>query len=152
MCIFQAVGQEASSKDYIIRQEIPEFQPAKVIRNPNDNTKLKLTLYQYQTCPFCCKARAFLDYFGLNYDVIEVNSVTRKQVKWSTKYKKVPMLVAELEDGTKYQLMDSSAIVSTLFSLLYDKPKGGLADLLNCYPQVSYLSSVNDSYLSKVLP
>ena len=46
------------------------------------------------------------------------------------------MLVAELENGTKYQLMDSSAIVSTLFSLLYDKPKGGLEELLNCYPQV----------------
>jgi len=133
---YEAIGQEASSKDYIIKQEIPEFKPARTFRNPNDNTKIKFTLYQYQTCPFCCKARAFLDYFGVSYDVIEVNSVTRKQVKWSTKYKKVPMLVAELENGTKYQLMDSSAIVSTLFSLLYDKPKGGLEELLNCYPQV----------------
>ena len=53
------------------------------------------------------------------------------------------MLVAELENGTKYQLMDSSAIVSTLFSLLYDKPKGGLEELLNCYPQVK-----NEAYES----
>ena len=40
------------------------------------------------------QARAFLDYFGLSYDVVEVNSVLRTQVKWST-YKKVPILVVE---------------------------------------------------------
>lgn len=76
----RARGQEASPKDYLIQDEIPEFKLARSIRNPLDNSKIKFTLYQYQPCPFCCKARAFLDYFGLNYDVIEVNSVTRKQV------------------------------------------------------------------------
>jgi microsomal prostaglandin-E synthase 2 len=45
-----------------------------------------------QLLPF--QARAFLDYFGLSYDVVEVNSVLRSQVKWST-YKKVPILVVE---------------------------------------------------------
>ncbi len=39
-----------------------------------------LVLFQYRTCPFCCKVRAFLDFYGINYDIIEVNSVTRKQV------------------------------------------------------------------------
>ena len=73
-------GHAMSYKDYQISEEIPEFKVARSLRNPADNTKIKFTLYQYQTCPFCCKARAFLDYFGLNYDVIEVNSVTRKQV------------------------------------------------------------------------
>ena len=73
-------GHAMSYKDYQITEEIPEFKVARSLRNPADNTKIKFTLYQYQTCPFCCKARAFLDYFGLNYDVIEVNSVTRKQV------------------------------------------------------------------------
>ena len=73
-------GQEATAKQYEVLEEIPEFKVARSVRNPNDNTKIKFTLYQYQTCPFCCKARAFLDYFGLSYDVIEVNSVTRKQV------------------------------------------------------------------------
>ncbi len=28
------------------------------IYNPNDNTNLDLVLFQYQTCPFCCKVRA----------------------------------------------------------------------------------------------
>ena len=44
------------------------------------------------------QARAFLDYFGLNYDVVEVNSVLRTQVKWS-KYKKVPIVVVETSDN-----------------------------------------------------
>ena len=76
------MGQEVDSNSYEIKEEIPEFPVARSIRNPNDNTKVKFTLYQYQTCPFCCKARAFLDYYGVSYDVIEVNSVTRKQVKF----------------------------------------------------------------------
>ena len=39
------------------------------------------------------------------------------QVKWS-KYKKVPIIVAELKDGTIIQLNDSSIIVSVLRSFL----------------------------------
>ena len=58
----------------------PYFPPAKKIKGCKDNQGLKLTLYQYATCPFCCKARAFLDYMGLSYDIVEVNSVMRSQV------------------------------------------------------------------------
>ncbi len=64
------------------------------IKHDTDMTGLKLTLYQYQTCPFCCKLRSYLDYYGFSYDVVEVNSVSRKQLKWS-KYKKVPILVVD---------------------------------------------------------
>ena len=64
------------------------------MQTATDDTGLKLTLYQYQTCPFCCKLRAYLDYRGFSYDVIEVNSVWRTQIKWS-EYKKVPILVLE---------------------------------------------------------
>ena len=56
-------------------------------------------------------------------------------MKWS-KYKKVPNLVAELEKGKKYKLVDSTAITSALFSFLYDKPEGGLPNVLNCYPKI----------------
>jgi microsomal prostaglandin-E synthase 2 len=38
--------------------------------------------------------RAFLDYYGIPYDVIEVNPVLRQQIKFS-KYKKVPILLAQ---------------------------------------------------------
>lgn len=59
----------------------------------SSNSKVpSITLYQYQTCPFCCKARAFLEYYGLEYSIVEVNPLTRKEIKFS-QYKKVPITV-----------------------------------------------------------
>lgn len=55
---------------------------------------MKLTLYQYKTCPFCSKVRAFLDYYGLPYEIVEVNPVMRQEIKWST-YRKVPILMVD---------------------------------------------------------
>lgn len=52
-----------------------------------------LTLYQYRTCPFCCKTRAFLNYYGFDYETVEVNPLFRSEIKFS-KYKKVPILTA----------------------------------------------------------
>ena len=45
------------------------------------------------------------------------------QVKWSA-YKKVPILVVETPEGESIQLVDSSMIISTLYSFLLDKSKG----------------------------
>ena len=73
-------SNDSSIKEYLLATPPPYFEPARKIRNSNDDMGVKITLFQYQTCPFCCKARAFLDYFGLNYDVVEVNSVMRTQV------------------------------------------------------------------------
>lgn len=81
---------------------------------PTDNTGLKLTLFQYTTCPFCCKVRAFLDYYGFSYNVIEVNPVLRQQIKW-TEYRKVPIILAHVEDG--YQV--SNRVYEILHVELY---------------------------------
>lgn len=105
------------------------------IHFPEDRSGLKLTLYQYQTCPFCCKVRAFLDYYGISYDIIEVDPVLRQSIKWST-YKKVPILVAELSQG--YQpLNDSSMIISALSTFLKDKKE--LREIVKCYPHITYI-------------
>jgi len=85
----------------------------------NDNTGLEIWLYQYQTCPFCCKVRAFLDYFGINYSLVEVNPVLRKEVAWS-QWKKVPVVLVKHKDGIQ-QLNDSSMIISVLRTLLHDR-------------------------------
>ena len=68
--LMSPIGQEVDSNSYEITEEIPVFPVARSIRNPNDNTKIKFTLYQYQTCPFCCKARAFLDYYSVSVTLI----------------------------------------------------------------------------------
>ena len=149
------VGTESGAREFLLAEPPPTFPVARSILNPGDRTGLKITLFQYQTCPFCCKARVFLDYFGfrfvrlvsgchpvLSYDVVEVNSVLRQQVKWS-KYKKVPILVAtsgdqvtrgEVKIPQVIQVNDSSVIVSALYSLLADSRGMGLDKVMDCYP------------------
>lgn len=123
--------------DYILHHKPPTFNPARKIQIPTDLTGLKITLFQYQTCPFCCKVRAFLDYYGFSYDVIEVNSVTRTQTRW-TDYRKVPFAVVELPGlDTVLQLKDSTMIISVLLSFLHNKTES-LQDLMKCFPTVAY--------------
>ena len=109
----------------------------------------EVVLYQYATCPFCNKVRrewlrhvawwsrdaplqlkAFLDYHKIPYKVVEVNPLTKKELKWSTYGKvsaaarcllcsaaclglrhhaQVPVLVVDGE-----QLNDSSFIIKAL--------------------------------------
>ena len=53
----------------------------------------RITLYQYETCPFCSKFRAFLDYYGIEYEKVEVHPVFKKEIQFSS-YKKVPIMMA----------------------------------------------------------
>ncbi|KAK3747835.1 hypothetical protein QZH41_015986, partial [Actinostola sp. cb2023] len=87
-----------------------------------------ITLYQYQTCPFCCKVRAFLDYYGMEYSIVEVNPLSRKEIQFS-KYKKVPIAVVNGK-----QINDSSVITSVLKSYLGGEQM--LDTLLTYYPEM----------------
>lgn len=68
------------------------------IINESDKSNLQLVLFQYQTCPFCCKVRAYLDARGISYEIVEVDAVLRQAIKWSG-YKKVPILLAKVDGG-----------------------------------------------------
>jgi microsomal prostaglandin-E synthase 2 len=81
--------------------------------NPNDTSNLKLTLFQYEPCPFCQKVRAFLDFSGLSYDIVEVHPVTKKELGWSP-YKKVPIVILQIKEG--YQVFPfKSKIIKSIF-------------------------------------
>ncbi|KRT81447.1 hypothetical protein AMK59_5328, partial [Oryctes borbonicus] len=123
--------------------DIPAIKPSRQIIYENDKSNLKLSLYQYQTCPFCCKVRAYLDYHGISYDVIEVDPVLRQSIKWSN-YKKVPILVADIS-GSYQPLNDSSMIISALSSYTRDG-KTSLTDIVKYYPLISF---VDDSGAKK---
>lgn len=97
--------------------------------------KPKLVLYQYKTCPFCSKVRAFLDYSGLPYQIVEVNPVMRQEIKWS-KYRKVPILMVD----DQVQLNDSSVIISTLRTFMVSNERT-IPQILICYPE---MKSTND--------
>jgi len=90
--------------------------------------KLSLTLYQYQNCPFCGKVRAFLDYYGIDYTIVEVNPLWKREISFS-KYKKVPFVIA---NGT--QINDSSVIISALRSLMLGQDS--IEQLLVYYPEM----------------
>ncbi|XP_076888343.1 uncharacterized protein LOC143538744 [Bidens hawaiensis] len=82
----------------------------------------EFVLYQYESCPFCNKVKAFLDYYDVPYKVVEVNPLSKKEIKWSD-YKKVPILVVDGEP-----LQDSSAIIDQLRTKLSSTKSNSLAD------------------------
>ena len=116
--------------------KVPDVKITRKIVNSNDKTNLDLVLFQYQSCPFCCKVRAFLDAHGFTYSVVEVDAVLRQATRWSP-YRKVPMLLARNRDGRYVQLTDSSMIVSVLASFELD-PKQDLLELASFYPNKTY--------------
>lgn len=78
--------------------------------------------------------RVLLDYYGLSYDVVEVDPVLRKEINWSN-YRKVPILLTKVSNG--YQpLNDSSMIISILSSYLCDKSKK-IEELATYYPMIA---------------
>ncbi|MCH93771.1 prostaglandin E synthase 2-like, partial [Trifolium medium] len=60
---------------------------------------------------------AFLDYYDIPYKVVEVNPLSKKEIKWS-EYKKVPIVMVDGE-----QLNDSSAIIDKLGERILSKKK-----------------------------
>ncbi|KAL6181427.1 hypothetical protein ACLB2K_048082 [Fragaria x ananassa] len=86
-----------------LAQEVHAKEPP-----PAELVPKEVVLYQYEACPFCNKVKAFLDYYDIPYKIVEVNPLSKKEIKFS-EYKKVPILMVDGE-----QLVDSSDIIDTL--------------------------------------
>ncbi|KAL0323207.1 UNVERIFIED_CONTAM: Prostaglandin E synthase 2 [Sesamum angustifolium] len=84
-------------------EEVHAKEPVQSKFRPKD-----VVLYQYEACPFCNKVKAFLDYYDIPYKIVEVNPISKKEIKWSD-YKKVPILMVDGE-----QMVDSSDIIDKL--------------------------------------
>lgn len=56
---------------------------------------MKATLYQFMTSPFCSKVRKILDYKGLDYQIVEVDYVERKELIAASGQIMVPALRLE---------------------------------------------------------
>ncbi|GAB2292203.1 hypothetical protein Dimus_026453 [Dionaea muscipula] len=96
--LFFSVAASSLVQDAHAKEQPPLPQSSKYF--PND-----VVLYQYEACPFCNKVKAFLDYYNIPYKVVEVNPISKKEIKWSD-YKKVPILIVDGE-----QLVNSSGSV-----------------------------------------
>ena len=55
-----------------------------------------IKLYQYHICPFCNITKSLLSYTKLEYEAVEVNPLTKAELKpWSGDYKKVPIALID---------------------------------------------------------
>jgi glutaredoxin len=92
------------------------LQHPKPAEHINDIT---ITLYQYKICPFCNKIKAMLDYYGLKYTTIEVNPLSKNEIKTNLPeldYKKVPICVINNE-----VICDSPVILNKIQEILNER-------------------------------
>jgi microsomal prostaglandin-E synthase 2 len=106
----------------------PSSSPSTTTTTSQTNWNKEIVIYQYQTCPFCNKVRAYLDYNKIPYTIVEVNPVTKSQIKFSKEYKQVPIVKVD-----NIQLNDSTQIIRTLeeMRLQNSKQKQTSKDLEN---------------------
>jgi microsomal prostaglandin-E synthase 2 len=101
---------------YPIACEQADTSPRLVTELPSDLdlSKCEVTVYQFESCPFCRKARAVLDLARIPYNVVEVNPLTKSETKsFASDYKKVPIVV--VHDGQRsYQIRDSKVIIKAI--------------------------------------
>ena len=76
------------------------------------------TLYQYTACPFCCKVRAGLALKGVDYDKVEVHPLNKKEIEFSSEWKKVPIWI----NGAGQSVVDSTKILNSLDEQYPSKP------------------------------
>ncbi|XP_013137897.1 PREDICTED: prostaglandin E synthase 2 [Papilio polytes] len=123
------------NEEYAFLNEAPPYRAHYKVINESDSSNLQLILFQYRTCPFCCKIRSYLDSKGISYEIVEVDAVLRQAIKWSA-YKKVPIVLAKV-DGGYQQLMDSTAIISALETYFRDRTTQ-LTEVIKFYPITRY--------------
>ncbi|KAL7519162.1 hypothetical protein ACHAWX_003956 [Stephanocyclus meneghinianus] len=79
-----------------------------------------IKLYQYHICPFCNITKSIFSYSKLKYDAVEVNPLTKAELKsWSGDYKKVPIaLIGEKQvNGSEeiiHSILDSTYVADLL--------------------------------------
>lgn len=69
-----------------------------------------IILYQYQSCPFCCKVRALLNFIKLPYEIVEVTPPKNKELSF-TDHKKVPVLKDVDAEGNEKVIVESATII-----------------------------------------
>ncbi len=81
-----------------------------------------VVLYQYQTCPYCNKVRAFLDLYQIPYRVVEVNPLSKPELKsWSKDYSNVPVITVAPPNNQPIRIVDSTEIISALYQALSEQ-------------------------------
>lgn len=136
-----AINFASASSSHVV-DSVRFFSSSLPTNNNNNNNAPSLTLYQYQICPYCNKVKALLNYLNVNYTTVEVNPLTKAELKTlptmttATKkeekpYRKVPIVILgqndtdgkinEEEKQKLQQINGSDEIISTLLNHEYIK-------------------------------
>ncbi len=77
---------------------------------------MKATLYQFVTSPFCSKVRKILDYKGLEYQVVEVDYIERKELIAASGQIMVPVLRLEhvQDEEVRGENVEGGGVVETI--------------------------------------
>lgn len=79
-------------------------------KGPIPKQDIRVTLYQYDVCPFCNKVRAYFDFHKIPYSVVEVDPMGKKELEqFSKDYRKVPIAVVN-----DVQVNGSSEIIAAV--------------------------------------
>ena len=154
--ITDALISDSLVGNYLDASILDNLKIHKKIDGKNAIAGKRLVLLQYTNCPFCCKVRTFLNYYGIPYEIVEVNPLTRKQIKFSTNYRKVPILLIEdaklrEESNRVIQLNDSSSIVSILGTYLFcNKEKEPIESIINKYESLQYTDLEQNKQIKEI--
>jgi len=99
------------------------------------NDYKKIIIYGYHGCPYCAKVRAYLRFRGIDFEDIEINAFTKKELKETCPgYKQVPVVEIQDHRGNREAVIkDSGVIISVLEVMLDGRYTGSIPDLLKWY-------------------
>lgn len=92
-------------------------------QSPIPKEDMKITLYQYEVCPFCNKVRAYLDYNKIPYSIVEVDPMRKKELSFSPEYRKVPVAIVN-----DVQVNGSANIIASVHTSVYGQDEASLSD------------------------
>ncbi|KAG1688224.1 Prostaglandin E synthase 2 [Nymphon striatum] len=122
---------EDPDEEYVVQE--PFYTITHEVNGPNPllfNSKPRL--FQYQYCTQCSKIRTYLEYYGLSYDIIEVNPLFKHEMK-RVEHPEVPVILIKAGKFTK-QLTDSSHIISVFHSYIENMDFDEMNSALMKYP------------------
>jgi len=103
-------GAGTTQASILRRWSHPQIASLSTTATTTNAANPSVVLYQYAICPFCNIAKAVLSYTSVDYKAIEVNPLTKAELKqFSKDYRKVP--IATIDDE---QVNGSDQIVEKL--------------------------------------
>ncbi|KAL3771670.1 hypothetical protein ACHAWO_001731 [Cyclotella atomus] len=88
--------------------------PTRQFSSNVNHAQPSIKLYQYHICPFCNITKSAMQYAKLDYEAVEVNPLTKAELKPWSDYKKVPIAIINNQ-----QINGSKDILNSIFNSPY---------------------------------